>query len=329
MVKISDVAELAGVSSATVSRALNNNATVDPLYAERVRAAAAQLGYRPNSVARSLRRQSSELIALIISDVSNPFFTAITRGAEDVAQRAGYSILLCNADEDSAKEATYISIAEQQRVAGVILSPHRAGSDVSRLKDVNIPIVVVDRPLDEELDSVMVNSVDGAREATLHLLAQGWKRPACITGPNDATTALQRLHGYREAMREHGVDEVFAHAPFNQVGGLDAARTLLDQEEPPDAFFVANAQMALGVLDELLARGIRIGAEFGIITFDDAPWAPLVVPPISVVVQPAYEIGSNAASLLLRRIEGDDGPLVQKILGTELIIRASSLRAPS
>lgn len=323
---MSDVAALAGVSSATVSRVLNNNATVDPEYAERVRAAAEQLGYRPNIVARSLRKQSGKLISLIISDVANPFFTSITRGAEDVAQRAGYSILLCNADEDFVKEATYLSIAEQQRVAGVILSPHRAGSDVSRLLGENIPIVVVDRPLDEQLDSVMVNSVGGAKEATNHLLQEGWTRPACITGPEDATTAQQRLQGYLDVIRERGGEELFTHAPFRQSGGLDAARELLDLPNPPDAFFIANTQMALGVLDELLARGIRVGVDCGIITFDEAPWSRVIVPPMSVVAQPAYQIGSNAATLLLSRIDGSEGPPVQEVLETELIVRASSLR---
>ncbi|MBK5238546.1 MAG: LacI family DNA-binding transcriptional regulator, partial [Actinomycetales bacterium] len=181
LAKITDVAREASVSVATVSRVMNNHPNVNFELAERVRVAAKKLGYRPNGAARSLRRQSSDLIALIISDVGNPFFTAITRGVEDVAQRSGYSVLLCNADENSDKEATYLRVAEQEQVAGVILSPHMLGSDVTRLQKAKIPLVVIDRPLREEVDSVMANSREGAESATNQLIDSGWSRPACIT----------------------------------------------------------------------------------------------------------------------------------------------------
>lgn len=329
MVKIGDVAREAGVSVATVSRALNDHPSVNPELVERVRLAAAKLGYRPNRVARSLRRQSTDVLALIISDVSNPFFTAITRGVEDVAQRNGFSVLLCNADENPEKEATYLRVAEQEQVAGVLLSPHSAGTDVSRLRDANIPLVVIDRPLDEEVDSVMVHSMQGARTATEHLIDEGWQRPSCITGPENAETARLRLEGYLSAIRSAGDrDEVFVHAPFRQHGGATAAAQLLDSDDPPDAFFVANAQMALGVLDELKRRGLRVGRDVGVITFDDAPWAPFISPPMSVIAQPAYDIGSQAAQLLAERVRGTAPTAVRRIvLSTSLIVRESSKRA--
>jgi LacI family transcriptional regulator len=327
MVKIIDVAREAGVSTATVSRALNNRVNVDPALSERVREAADRLGYRPNSIARSLRRQSTDVVALIISDVSNPFFTAITRGVEDVAQGLGYSVVLCNADEDSVKEATYLAVAEQSQVAGVILSPHQAGTDVSGLERASIPIVVIDRPLSAGMDSVMVHSRDGAKAATRHLIDAGWKRPACITGPEEATTAQERLQGYLQAVREEGFDELFVHAPFRQHGGSSAAARLLDSATPPDAFFVANAQMALGVLEEVKRRNLRIGVDVGIVSFDDAPWAQFVSPPMSVVSQPAYDIGTQAAQLLLQRVRGiaTEEPR-HVVLSTTLIVRESSRR---
>jgi LacI family transcriptional regulator len=331
MVKISDVAREAGVSAATVSRALNNNPKVDPELAERVRQAAKLLQYRPNGIARSLRRQSTDVLALIISDVSNPFFTAITRGVEDVAQKAGLSVLLCNADEDPAKEATYLSVAEQEQVAGVIISPHSAGTDVSRLRAAGIPFVVIDRPLHEDADSVMVHSREGARVATNHLIDAGWKRPACVTGPSDATTACERRDGYLDAIRdEGGLEEIFVHAPFRQHGGSEAAAQLLDREDRPDAIFVANAQMALGVLAELSLRNLRMGRDVGIITFDDAPWAPFISPPMSVVAQPAYDIGAQAAQLLVERVRKTAPNAVRQItLSTTLIVRDSSRRLGS
>jgi len=328
VVKISDVAREAGVSVATVSRALNDHATVGSELASRVREAAGRLGYRPNRVARSLRRQSTDVLALIISDVSNPFFTAITRGVEDVAQRNGFSVLLCNADEDSDKEATYLRVAEQEQVAGVLLSPHTAATDVSRLRRSNIPLVVIDRPLDEQVDSVMVHSMAGAMTATEHLLDEGWGRPACITGPENAETAQLRLAGYRLAVRHHGgLDELFVHASFRQLGGSKGAAELLDLPHPPDALFVANAQMALGVLAELKRRKLQIGRDIGVITFDDAPWAPFISPPMSVIAQPAYDIGVQAAQLLTERVRKTAPDTVRSIvLSTSLIVRDSSRR---
>lgn len=330
MVKIDDVAREAGVSIATVSRVLNNHPRVNPSYAERVRAAAATLGYRPNGIARNLRRQSTDVVALVISDVSNPFFTAITRGVEDVAQQSGLSVLLCNSDEDADKEATYLRVAEQEQVAGVILSPHTAASDVSRTRAAGIPVVVIDRPLDPDLDSVMVYSKDGAATATNHLIDAGWGRPACITGPVDADTAQKRLEGYLDAVRSHeGLDEIYVHAPFRQLGGTRATAELLDLADPPDALFVANAQMALGVLDELKRRRLRVGRDIGVITFDDAPWAPFVSPPMSVVAQPAYDIGAQAARMLVERIRGVAPPRARSLsLSTTLIVRESSKRLP-
>ncbi|MEN3269114.1 MAG: LacI family transcriptional regulator [Pseudonocardia sp.] len=328
VVKINDVAREAGVSAATVSRTLNGRSSVDPVLAARVREAASRLGYRPNGVARSLRRQVTDVLALIITDVSNPFFTAITRGVEDVAQSRGLSVLLCNSDEDPGKESTYLHVAEQEQVAGVILSPHRTGSDVAHLRRASIPMVVIDRPLEEPVDSVMVRSREGARAATNHLIDAGWTRPACITGPEDAWTAQERLEGYLEAVREHGeLAELWVHAPFRQQGGMTGAARLLDAPEPPDALFVANAQMALGVLEEVRRRGLRVGVDLGVITFDDAPWAPFISPPMSVVAQPAYDVGAQAAQLLMERVKGTAPDAPRHLwLSTMLIVRESSRR---
>lgn len=316
------------MSVATVSRALNQHKSVNPEYSSRVHEAAAKLGYRPNGIARSLRRRSSDVLALVIGDIANPFFTAIARGVEDVAQQNGFSVILCNADEDSAKEATYLGVAEQEQVAGVVLSPHAAGADVSRLRAAGIPLVVIDRPLQENVDSVMVRSREGAKAATEHLINEGWKRLACITGPEDAETALQRRDGYLSAVQSHGgLDELVVHAAFRHHGGAEAAAALLDAVNPPDALFIANSQMTLGVLDELKRRKLRVGYDIGVITFDDAPWAPFVNPPMSVVAQPAYDIGAQAAQLLTERIRGVAPTQSRKIvLSTTLIIRDSSRR---
>ena len=202
MARISDVAARAGVSTATVSRALNGKSTVDRDLVARVRKAAEELGYQPNGPARNLRRQEAAVVALIISDVENPFFTAIARGVEDVAHEVGYSVVLCNSDESAEKENRYIDIAIQERVAGVILSPTGTTSSVGKLATRGTAFVAVHRPLPEQdSDVVLVDTRLAAKQATAHLIAQGYERIGCITGPLGVRTADDRLAGYRDALK--------------------------------------------------------------------------------------------------------------------------------
>ena len=328
MVKIVDVAREAGTSVATVSRALNNNDRVDPDLAARVRAAATKLGYRPNNIARNLRRQRTSLWMLIISDIEIAFFTSVARGVEDTAMKHGFSVVLCNADEDDLKEALYVDVAVAEQAAGVIISPHSDQTHIDRLTAAGIPVVLIDRGLDEPADSVIADSRGGAQAATEHLLAQGWKRPACITGPQSAQTAMLRRFGYEDALRGASIKTSrTVHRPFTIEGGRDATAALLDRDRPPDSMFVGNAALALGVLQELRTRDLRPGRELGLICFDDAPWAPFIDPPISVVSQPAYRMGQQAASLLVERIAGAaQAPPRRIVLGTDLIVRVSSLK---
>jgi LacI family transcriptional regulator len=326
MVKMIDVARHAGTSVATVSRVLNNNDRVDAELVRRVMASAEELGYTPNPLARNLRLQRTNLWLLIISDIENPFFTSVARGVEDVAQRNGFSLVLCNAAEDEKKEARYVNLAATESAAGVILSPHSANVRVEKLAEKSIPLVVIDRPLTTPVDFVTADSRGGARTATEHLLAQGWRRPACIVGPKSAETATLRRLGYEDALRAAGVKTSrVVHQPYNIEGGRAAAAQLLDRRPPPDAFFAANAALALGVLEELRSRGLRQGSDVGLISFDDAPWARVTDPPLSVVSQPAYHIGTCAADMLVRRIKGTlHGPVQRVVLETELVVRGST-----
>ncbi|MGI3784550.1 MAG: LacI family DNA-binding transcriptional regulator [Janthinobacterium lividum] len=330
VVKITDVAREARVSVATVSRALNNSAPVDPALATRVHDAVRKLGYRPNGLARNLRKQGSQVWALVITDINNPFYTAVARGLEDVASDAGFSLLLCNSDEDRGKEARYLQIAERERVAGLVLAARNPDCDVSRLLASGIPVIAVDRTIDAAVDYVLARSREGARAATEHLLAGGWSRPACVTGPHDAQTAEQRRIGYADAVGAHGLPELVAHVGFHDDAGLHAVVEDLLDSERPDSLFVANSVLALGVLDVLKRRKIRVGRDLGLITFDDAPWCALLEPAVSVVAQPAYRIGTEAGRLLLRRIAGQVPPEpAHVVLDTELVVRRSSLRPRS
>ncbi|MFI0463467.1 LacI family DNA-binding transcriptional regulator [Saccharopolyspora sp. 5N102] len=330
MATISDVATRAGVSTATVSRALNGKNTVDPALAARVLAAAAELGYRPNGPARNLRKQETAVLALIISDVENPFFTAIARGVEDVAHAAGYSVVLCNSDDEPDKEREYVDVALQERVAGVLLSPTGRGDSAKLLSRNNTPVVAVDRPLpNSAADTVLVDTRLAAKEATLHLAEQGYRRIGCLTGPSGVLTADDRLAGYRDGLRAAKLPAPTAlvrRSEFKAPGAKQAARTLLTQDDPPDAVLVANSMMAVGVLETCTELGLRPGRDIGVVAFDDAPWATLLDPPLTVVAQPAYDMGAIAAQLLLDRISGERTDMTTTTLSAHLVTRGSSTR---
>jgi LacI family transcriptional regulator len=329
-IRMRDVAVRAGVSAATVSRALNNHATVDPALAERVRRVAGDLGYEPNRVARSLRRQASSVWALVISDIENPFFTSVARGVEDVALDAGYSVVLCNTDENLVRERRYLDVVLAEQAAGVIIAPASDRTDVSVLTGHHVPVVTIDRRIrGADVDTVVVDNYAGARHATAHLLAGGYRRVACISGPAKLTTAAERRKGYVGALREAGreVDRRYIRQTDYRIeGGHAAAADLFDLPEPPDALFVANNLMAAGAMRALRERGVDVPGSVGVVGFDDSPWAPLMAPALTIVEQPTYRLGAEAATLLLRRLRGEtDAPQVIT-LPTRLCVRASSQR---
>lgn len=332
MATIYDVATEAKVSPATVSRVLNG-ADVSQVLTTRVREAVERLDYRPNSIARSLRRRTSTVWGLIISDIENPFFTSMVRGVEDVAQASGYSVVLCNSDESLEKEARYVDVIVDERMAGAIVSPaSEHDSDFSELQERGVPVVSIDRRLDQQtVDTVLVDNPLGAELATRHLCAEGWQRVACICGPRRTTTGAQRLHGYRRALERTGVrdPDLVVEANFKADGGYEAARALLQRSAPPDALFVANNLMSLGALEALREAGLTPAADLGVAVFDDMPWATLVRPRLTAVAQPTYEIGKEAARLLVARIQGNRGAPRQVVLAPTLHIRESSIRTPT
>ena len=329
MTTIVDVAEAAGVSTATVSRVLNNHPQVDARLAAAVRQAVKDLGYRPSRVARSLRTRLNRVWALIVSDVrTGPFFGSIVRGVEDVAYEAGYSLFLCNTDEDPAKEASYIELAVAENVAGLMLTPSGARTDLSPLLNFGIPVVLADRTLPgQQADSVLVDNVSGAREAVEHLLAGGYERIACITGPMTTTTGQQRYVGYCNALEAAGmaVDESLVRvADFRELGGERAMEELLAKRRHPDAVFVTNHLMTVGALQAIAAAELTIPTDIAVVSFDDMPWASLLQPPLTAVAQPAYDLGVEGARLLLSRIEGYTGAARTVMLSTTLQVRGSS-----
>lgn len=326
-VTIRDVAAIAEVSPATVSRVLNADERVAPDLRERVLAAVERLGYRPNSQARSLRTQATRVIGLIISDIQNPFFTSLVRGVEDVAQASGYSVVLANSDEDLGKEQQYLRVAAAEQMAGVILSP--ASSSRTRIGELvheEIPVVTIDRRIAADVDSVAVDNVAGARQAVEHLLKTGATRVGIIAGPADVSTAADRLEGYHAALRDAGIapdPQLMVRGDFRADGGHRAAARLLDLPARPDALFAANNLMLIGTLDAMAERGLTAPADLLLAGFDEMSWAGFA-PPLTLVEQPTYEIGRLATEMLLRRIAGDTAAAEHIVLEATLKVRASS-----
>lgn len=328
MATIYDVAHRAEVSPATVSRVVNGHANVDAGLAERVRRAMQDLGYRPNAVARNLRRSRTSFWAVIISDLGNPFFTAMFRGVQDVAQPAGYSVLLFNTDNDPGREEQYVDAAMAEQIAGVIISPTGPSLHVRRLVDARVPVVVIDRQLeDTKVDTVLVDDERGAAQGTRHLIDSGYRRIACITGTADVFTGQRRLAGYRGALQATGrpYDEgLVRYADFRQEGGYQAMASLLAQPERPDAVFAANNMMTVGAVACVFDQGLAVPDEIGVVGFDDMPWS-LIRPALSTVAQPTYELGRTAAELLNSRVAEPDRDPAVLTLPTQLKVRQSSV----
>lgn len=330
MTTIREIAVAAGVSTATVSRVVNGVAGVDPGLASRVQAAIDELGYTPNLVARGLRTQATKVIALVVADIENPFFTSVCRGVEDVARRHGFSVMLCNSDEDLTKESEYLEILAAQSVAGVIISAASDASSVAALTRRGISVVAIGRRLGRETDCVRSDSHAGARTATDHLLDHGAHRVACITGPHGVATAEERLEGYRDALERARLPfdpELIEYANFREDGSYQATRRMLELDNPPDAIFVANNRMVVGTLRACREAGVEIPNQVSIVGFDDLPWADLTTPSITTLRQPTYEIGSAAARLLIERLGGNRDPRREIVYQPELVIRQSSQKS--
>jgi LacI family transcriptional regulator, fructose operon transcriptional repressor len=327
MASIKDVASAAGVSTATVSRVLSNGLHVRPQVRERVMAAVEQLGYRPNLIARSLRAQQSSTIGLIVSDIRNPFFTSISRAVEDTAYEQGFSLFLCNTDEDPEKEAIYLKLMRDESVAGVIFSPTRQTATNFTWASIGFPIVVVDRYVTgSDIDIVLLDNIDAGYRLTTHLIEHGYRNIAAICG-DMSTTGRERHTGYEKALHEHGLSASVEHVKYIQPkieAGYTTALKMIDTTPMPDAFFTTNSLITAGVLQAIRERNLTIPDDVALVSFDETTWASLVQPPITLIAQPTYEIGRTATELLLQRIADPTRSTRQVILKGQLLIRGSS-----
>ena len=330
--QVRDVAALAGVSPGTVSNALNHPSKVLPGTLERVQAAIVELGYVRNDAARQLRAGTNHAIGMIVLDVANPFFTDVARGVEDVLIEERRPLILGSSAQDAEREKTYLDLFEQQRMNGVLITPVGTAIDrLKRLRDRGTSVVLVDRMTRaKEFSSVSVDDKMGGRLATEHLLEIGRRRIGFIGGPPNLAQVKTRLAAARAAVDHHG-DAVLTFVEtttMNADAGREGAEQLLalPRRERPDAVFAANDLVALGVLQALTLAGVKVPDDIAIVGFDDIDFAGSAAIPLSSVHQPAHEMGSTAATLLLDVIAaGTTKAEVKHItLKPELVVRRST-----
>ncbi|GAB4057026.1 LacI family DNA-binding transcriptional regulator [Uliginosibacterium sediminicola] len=325
MTRISDVAKHAGVSVATVSRVLVGQGSVSEATRERVLASVKALDYHPDLAARRLRSGKTDTLGLIVSDIRNPYFTEVSRAIEDVAYARGMRVLLCNADEDPAKERFYLDMMRDENVAGVILSPTLSLLNQYRAEDFSFPLVLVDRcDAKTEADAVVLDNIDAAQRLTRHLLERNCRRIAFFYGAASATGS-QRLAGYQAALAEAGLSAITQPVKPTTDDARQALSTYLERHrQTPDAVVASSGLILLGLVEGLRQHGLRYPQDVIVAGFDDMPWTRIVTPDITVMAQPTADIGRTAIELLLARIAQPGQAMRRIVMRGELIVRGSS-----
>jgi LacI family transcriptional regulator len=306
---IYDVAREAKVSVFTVSAVINDTGRVSTTLARRVEAAVRKLNYRPNLLARSLAKQQTHTLGMVVTDIANPFFPAIVRGAEDAAQKAGYSMLLCNSDDKEDKEAVYLELLISKRVDGIILNKTPSALTVAQrrmLDEAKVPIVLLMRTCPGlKTDIVQTNDRLGAIEAISHLARIGHKKIAFVSGPLDVSNARTRRQGYCAALEQWGLEYLPAltfEGDYRIESGHRAGHALLPHR--PDAVLVTNYLMTIGFMSAADEIGLRCPEDFALVSFDDYPWLGCFRPRLTTIELPKYELGDAAVRLILERIQG-------------------------
>lgn len=328
MASIYDVARAARVSVFTVSAVVNKKAHVGTRLRQRVERAILKLNYRPNLLARSFAKRQTQTLGIVVPDICNPFFPLVVRGVEDVAQKHGYNILLCNSDDRLDKEECCLELLLSKRVDGILLTktPGRLSPSLRQMiADVQVPFVLLMRT-DSDLskDAVITDDRKGAFDAVCHLARAGHRRIALLGGPSNVSNAKARWRGFMDALEANSLsydpDLVF-EGDYRIESGHRAGHALLARR--PDAVYVANYLMTVGFLKAAGEMSMRCPEHFGLVSFDDYPWLDFFQPPLTTVELPKYELGKVGAELLLARISGKQGPGVVRKLAPQLRVRES------
>ena len=325
---IYDVARASKVSVFTVSAVVNQKSHVGKKLRDRVEEAIRKLNYRPNLIARSLAKQRTLTIGMIVPDIANPFFPMVVRGAEDAARRHGYNLLLCNSDDSLDQEEKQIELLLSKRVDGILLT--KAAGDFrpalrQMIKEVDIPFVLVMRTYPRlTKDAIISDDYQGAYDAVCHLARAGCQRIGLISGPLKVSNALARWRGFRDALESQGLScekELVVEGNYRIDSGFRAGNALLSHR--PDGIYVANHLMTIGLLRAAEEMGLSCPQDFRLVSFDDYPWLGVFHPKLTTVELPKHQVGSEAAELLIERIAGSSSKAVVRKLQPELRIRES------
>jgi len=325
---IYDVARESAVSVFTVSEVVNKKSHVSKKLRDRVEEIIRKLNYRPNLIARSLAKQKTHTIGMIVPDIANPFFPVVVRGAEDAAQKHGYNLLLCNSDDSLEKEERAIELLLSKRVDGILLT--KAVGDFraplrQMIKEVKVPFVLVMRTYPKlTADAVITDDYQGAYDAVSHLARSGRQRIGLISGPLKVSNAVARWQGFHDSLKAMGLPfdkELIVEGDYRIESGYRAGHALLSHR--PDGIYVANHLMTVGLLKAAEEMGMRCPEDFGLVSFDDYPWLGIFRPRLTTVELPKHQLGSEAAELLIKRISGDRSKSVLRKLQPELRIRES------
>ncbi|WP_435103618.1 LacI family DNA-binding transcriptional regulator [Arhodomonas sp. AD133] len=328
-VTIADVARRAGVSTATVSRALKQPDRVSEATRERVQAAIDAVDYVPNSLGRNLRTQRTGTVVLVVRDIGNPFYLEIFRGVEAAARERGLSVLMGHTENDAERERWYFDMVRERRADGLILMTGKLppGFRVTA-RSTRVPIVVALEYLEDvRLPTVRIDNVAAAREATAYLAGLGHRRIAHVSGPTPELMSRDRLDGYRAGLADAGLagdEALIVRGDYSMAAGREATARLLALEPPPTAVFCANDEMAMGVIAAAREAGVEVPAGLSVVGFDDIVFARNFSPPLTTVAQPRQEIGQRALELLAAQLAGEPVGVADEVMPTRIVPRAST-----
>lgn len=330
MSTIQDVAKMANVSVATVSRVINNSPSVAPETRETVLHSIKQLNYQPNLLGRNLRRMETRMIIVLLPNISNPFYARVVKGIEDIGHKNGYNVLLCNTDSDINRERLYIDLLKNRLSDGVIfMAPELCKEELSSIKD-SFPVVqCCEYREGADVSYVSIDNTAASYKAVMHLINQGHKRIGMISSSTHVLSIKQREEGYKKALQDSGLkfdSSLIVHGDYSYKSGLRLGKHLLSMNERPTAIFAISDIMAVGVIRSARENGLRIPDDLAVIGFDNISLASMCEPLLTTISQPKYDMGCIAMELLLKQIKSGNKEPQYIFLEHELIIRETTIK---
>lgn len=329
MITIQDVANAAGVSVATVSRVLNNHPSVSSKTREKVQKVIRELNYQPNLLGRSLRRSETKMILVLLQNISNPFYSKVVKGIEDIGYKNGYHIMLCNTDSDPAKEHVYLKLLKNRLVDGaVFLAPVLTDQELTNIGENYCVVQCCEYKEHAQVPSVSIDNVAAAYKATYHLISLGHKRIGFINGNSGLISESLREEGYKKALCDSGIEfdpHLVRYDSYGYRGGLRATKEFLSMEDPPTAIFAVSDIIAIGAIKEAKESGLRVPKDLAVVGFDDTGIAAMYDPALTTISQPRYDLGRVTMEILMERIRNNNIDHKRIFLEHNLVVRESTI----